>query len=99
MRVIFLLFASAAMDFMVALGEGLNPCHVQQKKRTQTLNDLYLALTVAACSTVLQGKLTPSYSRRYLANARPGSAQEAGLSYLVFSENRFPSEPCHSAMK
>lgn len=37
MRVIFLLFASAAMDFMVALGEGLNPCHVQQKKENTNL--------------------------------------------------------------
>ena len=87
------------MDFMVALGKRVDPCHVQQKKRTQALNDLYLALTVAACSTVLQGKLAPSYSRRYLSSARPGWAQEAGLSYLVFSENRFPSKPCRSAMK
>lgn len=100
MQVIFQLPVSAAVYFMVALGEKSKslPC-AAKKKRTQALYDLYLAPVVAVCSTVLQGKLAPGYSRRYLPSARQGWAQEAGSSYLVFSENRCPSELCCCAMK
>lgn len=35
------------MDFMVALGKRVNPCHVQKKKRMQALIDLYLAPTLS----------------------------------------------------
>lgn len=38
MKVIFQLFVSAAMDFMVALGKRVNPCHVQQKKENASLD-------------------------------------------------------------
>lgn len=33
MRVIFLLFVSAAMDFTVSLRKRVNPCHLQGKKK------------------------------------------------------------------
>lgn len=35
------------MDFMVALGKRINPCHMQKKKKMQALIDLYLAATLA----------------------------------------------------
>lgn len=47
MKGIFQLSPSVAMDFMVALGKRVNPCHVQKKKRMQALIDLYLAPTLS----------------------------------------------------
>lgn len=97
MRVIFPLFVSAAMDFTVALGKKSKSLPWAAKKEYTSLERFVFG--THGSSTVLQGKLAPSYGRRYLPSARPGWAQETGLSYLVFSENRFPSEPSCSAMK
>lgn len=50
MKAIFQLFVSDAMDFMVALGKRINPCHVQKKKKKKTASfDWFVFGTNTSC--------------------------------------------------
>lgn len=98
----FCYFVSAAMDFMVALGKRLKPCHIQEKKIKKKDNTSLESLVFGTNSSCLlnsaSGQAGTRLQQEVLPSARPGWAREAGSSNPVFSENRFLSEPCLSAL-